>query len=260
MAGAGLVLILFVVCAVFANWLAPFAPDEVDLASKLEKPSLTHPLGCDLLGRDLLSRLIYGAQTVLSTAVFAVALSFAVGSLLGLAAGYFEGFADEIIMRFTEAVMAIPPLVLAMGIGIALEQSRVNLMFALAFSSLPTFIRTVRGQVRAIRHRPFIQAAQIIGCSESRVIFCHILPNCVIPAIVAATSSIGSIILAEASLSYLGVGIPAEIPAWGSMASEGFQYLDAAPRLSVFPGVAIMLTASSFSLLGDWLGDRLRVE
>lgn len=258
MVAAALVLVIFIICAVFASWLTPYEPGEVNLNLKLAEPSLDHPLGCDLLGRDLLSRMIFGAQTVLVTAVSAVAISFVIGGLLGLLAGYFEGFFDAIVMRFTEAIMAIPPIILAMGIGIAMKQSRQNLMFALAFSTLPTFIRTMRGQVKSIRYRPYVKAARIIGCSEPRVIFHHVLPNCVIPEIIAATSCMGSIILAEASLSYLGVGIPAEFPAWGSMASEGFQYLDIAPRLSIFPGLAIMLTVSAFSLFGDWLGDRLR--
>lgn len=254
------ILIIFIVCALFARWLAPYEPAEVDFALQLASPTPEHLLGCDLLGRDILSRLLYGAQTVLFTAVTAVALSCVAGSLLGLLAGYFDGVVDGIIMRFTEAVMAIPSLVLAMGVGIALEQSRKSLMVALAFSALPSYIRIVRGQVMFIRKSAYIQSAYIVGCSERRILFKHIFPNSISPVIVTATSNIGSMILAEASLSYLGVGIPLEIPAWGTMVSEGFQYLDVNPMLSVLPGLAIVLTVSSFSIVGDWLGDLLRVE
>ncbi len=257
---AAQVLIIFIVCALFAKWLAPYEPAEVDFALQLASPTPEHLLGCDLLGRDILSRLLHGAQTVLFTAVTAVALSCVAGSLLGLLAGYFGGVADGVILRFTEAVMAIPSLVLAMGAGMALGQSRGSLMAALAFSALPSYIRIVRGQVKSIRNSAFIQSAYVIGCSESRILFKHIFPNSISPVIVTATSNIGAMILAEASLSYLGVGIPPEIPAWGTMVSEGFQYLDVNPMLAVLPGLAIVLTVSSFSIVGDWLGDCLRLE
>ena len=257
---AGAILIIFLICALLAPWLAPYYPGKANFAQRLAAPSLAHPFGCDLLGRDLLSRVLYGAQTVFLTAITAVALSCIVGSLLGLAAGYYGGVIDAVIMRFTEAIMAVPPLILAMGISIVMEQNRKNLMLALAFSSLPTFIRIIRGQVKAIRHLPFIQSSRIIGCSESRILFKHIFPNCVIPVIVAVTSSLGSVILAEASLSYLGVGIPSEIPAWGSMVSEGFQYLDISPRLAIIPGLAIVMTVSAFSIIGDRLGDVIRLK
>ena len=254
------VIAVFVFCAVFAQWIAPYDPTAMDFQAQMASFSLAHPLGCDLLGRDLLSRVIYGAQTVLLTAVCAVTLGCICGSLLGLFAGYLGGVADAVVMRFTEAVLSIPMLVLAMSIGLALNQSRGNLMIALAFSSMPSYTRIVRGQVRSLKSGTFVQAARIIGCSRRRTVLGHILPNCLSPIIVTATANMGSAILAEASLSYLGVGIPSEIPAWGSMVSEGFSYLDLAPRLSIVPGAAIMLTVLAFSLLGDWLQDCLNVR
>ena len=256
----GAVILVFVFCALFARWVAPYDPTAMDFAALMSGPSLAHPFGCDLLGRDVLSRIIYGAQTVLLTAVAAVALGGAAGSLLGLCAGYLGGVIDAAVMRFTEAVLSIPMLVLAMSIGMALDQSRANLMIALAFSSMPSYIRIVRGQVRSIRNGAFVEAARIIGCTRRRIVLSHILPNCLSPIIVTATANMGSAILAEASLSYLGVGIPSEIPAWGSMVSEGFAYLDLSPSLSVIPGAAIMITVLAFSILGDWLQDRLNIK
>jgi len=255
----GAIIFLFILCSLCAKWLAPYDPTKVDLSLTMAAPSVAHPLGCDLLGRDLLSRIIYGAQTVLLTSVSAVLLGCVAGILLGLAAGYFGGVLDAVIVRFTEVILSIPTLVFAMGMAMVFAQSRENLMLVLAFSCTPSFVRIVRDQVRTVRDSSFIQSAYLIGCSEGRVIFRHILPNCVSPVIVAVTTNMGATILAEANLSYLGVGVPLEIPAWGSMVSEGFSYLDTNPMLSVIPSAAIMITVLAFSIFGNWLQDHFSV-
>ncbi len=252
-----LLIALFVIAAVFAPLLMPYDPFAMDLPNRLAPPSLKHLLGCDLMGRDILSRIIYGARTSMMIAFVSIIIGGIAGILLGLVAGYFGGIADTFIMRLTDAMMAIPQIVLALGIGVALGRSTLNLMIAIGVSSVPAYIRMMRGQTVSTKNQMYVLAANVIGCRDSRVMYRHILPNSISPLIVTATINLGGAIMAEASLSYLGLGVPPEIPAWGTMVSDGFQYIETAPMLSIIPGLCIMLVVLAFNIFGDGLRDML---
>lgn len=252
-----MLILLFVLFALFAPWIAPYDPEAIDLRARLENCTSTHWLGTDLLGRDTLSRIIYGSQTALLIAVVSILIGGFIGILLGMIAGYFGGMIDAIIMRFTDAMMAIPQIVLALGMGVALGQSTLNLMLALGISSVPAYIRMMRGQTLSVKEQMYVTAAKVTGLKTRRTMLSHIVPNCLSPLIVTATINLGGSIMAEASLSFLGVGIAPPTPAWGSMVSNGFAYLNTNPLLSIAPGIAIMLIVLAFNILGDGLRDML---
>ncbi len=252
-----ILIALFIIAAVFAPLLMPYDPLAMDLPNRLAAPSLKHLLGCDLMGRDIMSRIIYGARTSMLIAFVSIIIGGIAGTLLGLVAGYFGGVVDTVIMRLTDAMMAIPQIVLALGIGVALGRSTLNLMIAIGVSSVPAYIRMMRGQTVSTKNQMYVLSANVIGCSDSRVMYRHILPNSISPLIVTATINLGGAIMAEASLSYLGLGVPPEIPAWGTMVSDGFQYIETAPMLSVIPGLCIMLVVLAFNIFGDGLRDML---
>jgi peptide/nickel transport system permease protein len=254
---SAIIILLFIFTAIFAKFLTPYDPKSIDLFNRLAPPSWEHLLGADLMGRDILSRIIYGAQTSLLIAFVSIVIGGIIGTVLGLIAGYFGGIVDTIIMRVTDAMMAIPQIVLALGISVALGQSTLNLMIALGVSSVPAYIRMMRGQTLSTREQMYVTAARVIGCLDDRLMFRHIVPNCISPLIVTATINLGGAIMAEASLSYLGLGIAPPTPAWGSMVSEGFDYIQIAPMLSIAPGVCIMLVVLAFNILGDGLRDML---
>jgi ABC-type dipeptide/oligopeptide/nickel transport system permease subunit len=248
---------LLVLVAIFAPFIAPHDPYAQNLRAALQKPSADHLLGTDLYGRDLLSRIIYGTRTSLLVGIVSVSLAAGVGLIVGLVSGFFRGVVDSILMRMMDAIMSVPPIILALSLGVAMGGGLKNVMISLGIALIPNYARLVRGQVLSIREADYVIAAEISGASALRNMFVHILPNSVSPLIVMVTLHLGVAILAEAALSFLGLGIAPPGAAWGSMISEGYRYLAINPLLSFAPGVAVMLTVLSFSIVGDGLRDAL---
>jgi len=254
----GLVLVVIeVAMAVFAPLMALQSPDEIDTLAMLGSPSAAHLLGTDDLGRDTLSRLIYGARVSLSASTIAVALAMLVGVPLGLVAGYLGGRIDEAVMRVLDSVMALPPLVLALTIAAVLGPGLVNGMLAIAIVAVPTFTRLVRGQVLSIKHDDYVTAARSIGAPSRTIIFRHILPNAINPVIVQGALGVGFAIITESSLSFIGLGAQPPTPSWGSMVQVGFQYLELAPWLVLAPAIIIFVAVLGFNLLGEGLREML---
>jgi ABC-type dipeptide/oligopeptide/nickel transport system permease subunit len=254
--GFVIILILFFT-AIFAPLLAPYDPYEIDMANALQTPGITHWLGTDEIGRDVLSRLIYGTRTSLMVGVVAVGVAVAIGVTLGLISGYFGRWLDSIIMRFIDALMSIPGMVLALVFAAILGGGLINIMIAVGISMMPTYCRLMRGQVLSIKSFDFILAAHSLGSSDSRIMLRHIAPNCLPPLIVLVTLQLGMAILIEAGLSFIGVGISPPEAAWGSMVNSGYSFLDMNPVLSFAPGLSIMLVVLAFNLVGDGLRDAL---
>ena len=252
--GTGLAIsALVLLCAIFADLVAPYDPNTQDYLALTEAPSSTHWLGTDDLGRDILSRIIYGARVSLQVGIIAVGIAVTLGVTLGLLAGYLGGFVDDVIMRFIDSVQAFPGLILALGITAALGPGIGNAMIAIGFVSTPAMARLTRGQVLSLREREFVHAAQVIGASPLKIMSRHIWPNATAPIIVQATLLVASAIVTEASLSFLGVGVKPPTPSWGSMLRTGSQYLEVAPWLAFAPGLAIFLTVLAFNFVGDGL-------
>ncbi|HNM78505.1 MAG TPA: ABC transporter permease [Tepidiformaceae bacterium] len=252
---AATIIIIFTICAVFAPVLAPYSPTDQQALEALQSPSWSHPLGTDQLGRDQLSRMMYGGRVSLGIGIGAVAFACLVGVTLGLIAGYVRGIVDDIIMRLMEMIIAFPGLILALMLIALFEPSVKNLLFAIGIASVPGLARLVRSQVLTVRERDYVLAARSIGAPGTRILFRHIWPNCMAPVIVAATLSMGFAVLAEAGLSFLGVGVRPPTPTWGSMLQFSFGFISLAPYLSIVPGAAIFLLVLSFNILGDALRD-----
>lgn len=253
----GFVVFLLITVAIFAPWLAPHSPFEQNMMSRLAGPSLSHPFGLDSLGRDVFSRIIYGSRVSLQVGIISVGIAAGIGIVLGLTSGYFGGFVDGFIMRAMDAILAVPGLLLTIGIAAALGPGLTNVMIAVGIVYVPTFARLVRGQVLTVRAQEFVKAAKSIGASNLRIMVKHIWPNSLQPVIVQSSLAIGSAILIEAGASFLGVGAQPPTPTWGSMLRGGYSYMADAPWLSLAPGLAIMLTVLGFNLLGDGLRDAL---
>jgi peptide/nickel transport system permease protein len=254
----GLILILsFAICALLAPVLAPMDPTDQILSLRLTPPSPGHWLGMDQLGRDVLSRLLFGARISLMVGLVVVASAGSVGTMVGLFAGYAGGTVDETLMRLTDIFFAFPPLILAMSIAGALGPNLNNAMIAIAVVTWPVYARLVRGQVLALRQQEFIEAARGIGASTPRILFRHLLPNTLAPILVQASFDMGGAILAAAGLSFIGFGARPPTPEWGVMISEGSKFFSTQPWLSFFPGLAILLTVTAFNLIGDGLRDTL---
>jgi peptide/nickel transport system permease protein len=251
------IILIFAVCGVGAPLLAPYSPREQRSSEALQPPNRAHPLGTDNLGRDVLSRMMYGARVSLGISFGAVALGVALGVSLGLVAGYRRGVTDEVIMRLMEVQIAFPGLIFALALVSLLGPSVRNLLIAIGISGVPGLARLVRSQVLSVRERDYVLAARTLGASGPRIVLRHIWPNCMAPVIVAATLGMGFAVLAEAGLSFLGVGVRPPTPTWGSMLQFAFGYLSIAPYLSIVPGLAIFLLVLSFNLLGDALRDAL---
>lgn len=243
--------------ALFAPLLAPHDPNEANGLARLRTPTAEHPFGTDGLGRDVLSRVLYGARVSVRIGFMAVLFAGGIGVPLGLLAGYFGRFADAVVMRLMDAIIAFPGLVLAMTLVLALGPTLLNIMIALGIGASPTYARLVRSQVLTIKSLDYVTAARAMGASDLRLIFRHIWPNAMPTMIVAASLTMGVAILAEASLSFLGIGVRPPTATWGGMLRDAFQFIYLAPWLSFFPGVAIFLLALSFNLLGDGLRDAL---
>jgi peptide/nickel transport system permease protein len=246
---------VFAACAVLAPVLAPYDPLAQDLGSRLRPPSSEHWLGTDSLGRDIASRILYGARISLIIGIVVVATAGTVGTAIGLVAGYAGGLVDEALMRLTEVFLAFPALILAMAIAGALGPSLTNAIIAIAAVTWAVYARLVRGQILSLRRREFVEAARAIGASRTRIVVRHLLPNALAPLMIQASFDLGSSIIAAAGLSFIGFGAQPPTPEWGVMISEGRNYISTQPWLSLFPGLAILLAVGSFNLLGDGLRD-----
>ncbi len=251
------IIVIFILTAIFANVLAPYNPAEQDLTKILTQPSSTHLLGTDYLGRDTLSRLIYGARSSLLVGVVALGIAAVVGMGAGLIAGYYGGWAYAIIMRIIDSLMAFPLILLALLIAALLGGGIKNVMIALGVALLPSFARLMCSLVLSVKESDYVMAGRSLGSSHARLMFLHIVPNSLPPLIVLITMQIGTTILAEAGLSYLGIGITPPTPAWGAMVNDGYKYILSNPLISFVPGLAIMLVVFGFSMVGDGLRDAL---
>ncbi|MDD9858460.1 MAG: ABC transporter permease [Gammaproteobacteria bacterium] len=252
MAGALIVGLLLLV-ALLAPVLSPYPPDAINYRHLLSPPSTEHLLGTDDLGRDILSRLLYGAQLSLSAGISAVILSVLVGVPVGLVAGYAGGMTDELVMRVFDSIIALPPLVLALTISAVLGPGLVNATIAIAIVAVPTYARLIRGQVLSIKNNDYILAARSVGVSSRAVLFRHILPNVISPIIVQAALGVGFAIILESSLSFIGLGAQPPTSTWGSMVQTSFQYLELAPWFVIAPSVAIFVAVLGANLLGEGL-------
>ena len=253
----GVVLIGVVLLALFAPWIAPYDPLATSWSLVRKAPSASHWFGTDEVGRDLLSRIIWGARASLSAGVIAVAIAVGVGVPTGMVAGYVGGWTDALISRLTDAMLAIPFLILAIALAAFLGPSLGNAMIAIGVTATPIFVRLARGQVLAARAEDYVEAARAVGNPPVRILLRHILPNILPPVMVQATLAVAAAIIAEASLSCLGLGQQPPAPSWGSMLNTSQRFLTQAPWMAIFPGLAIFLTVLAFNLFGDGLRDAM---
>ncbi len=254
----GLIIItMFIFTALFAPLLAPYNPLEQHLVEGLRPPALKHQFGQDKLGRDILSRVIFGARVSIWIGLVTVSVSAIIGVILGSLAGYWGGLVDELLMRLIDILLAFPGILLAIALMAVLGPSLNNVILALCIIGWVGYARLVRGQILAVRNFEFVAAARVLGASSTRIIIKHILPNIMGPLMVQITFGLAGVIVAEAGLSFLGLGTQPPTPSWGTMLNEGRQFLLVAPHLSIFPGIAIMLTVLGFNFVGDGLRDVL---
>jgi peptide/nickel transport system permease protein len=252
------IMAIFVFAAVFADFLTRFDPVSTNSALSLAPPSAAHILGCDFMGRDIYSRILFGARISLAVGLGSAGLGCALGVALGLTSGYLGGWIDLIIQRLVDIMQALPVLILALVMAAALGPALDNTIVAIAIPLVPYSARVIRSNTLALREMPYVEAARAVGMSEFRIAVRHVLPNTLAPLIVLATAQLGSAILTESSLSFLGLGIPEPHPSWGRMLSESAaEYVRTAPWLVIFPGIAISLAVFGTNLLGDALRDIL---
>ncbi|MBX0328204.1 ABC transporter permease [Oscillochloris sp. ZM17-4] len=251
------IIIIFVALAALAGLLSPYPPLEQHISDSLHAPSLDHLFGADKLGRDVFSRILYGARISLFTGLSVVLIAASVGTLIGTVAGYIGGWWDEAIMRITDIFFAFPSLILAMAIAGALGPSLQNALIAVAVVSWPVYARLVRGQVLVLRDQEFVQAARAIGVGDAGILLRHILPNTLSPLLVQASFDMGGTILAVSGLSFIGFGAQPPTPEWGVMISEGRNYITAQWWLTLFPAISMLLVVTGFNLVGDGLRDIL---
>jgi peptide/nickel transport system permease protein len=258
LAMAGLLLIAsLTVLAVAAPLAAPYAPDQQHLVDRLHGPSTHFPLGTDDLGRDVLSRMIFGIRISLTVGLVAVAIAVSIGTVLGLLSGYFGGWVDTVIMRLVDIMLCFPSFFLILLVIAFLEPNIYNVMIVIGVTSWPGLTRLVRAEVLSIREREYIQAARQLGLSHFRIFFVHLLPNVISPILVAAALGVGDAILTESGLSFLGLGVQPPTPSWGQMLTAGKEYIYIAWWLSLFPGIAILVTVLAFNLMGEGIRDVL---
>ncbi len=250
---AGLFIVLLVLAAVFAPVVAPHDPFETDYSISMMPPSLSHLAGTDLYGRDILSRIIYGARISLAVGFTSVFVGALVGVTLGLVSGFFGGFLDGLIMRTSDVLFAFPGILLAIAIVAILGPGLVNVVVAVSVFSMPTFARIVRGSTLALKESLYVRAAKSVGASKRRIMFVHILPGTLSGVIIYFTMRIGTSIITAASLSFLGLGAQPPTPEWGAMLAESRDYIGVADHMTIFPGIAIFLTVLFFNLFGDGL-------
>jgi peptide/nickel transport system permease protein len=254
-----LILMLLVLVAISVKHILNYDTQVVaqHISERLQKPSLHHIMGTDNLGRDIFFRLLYGTRFSLAVGLVSVAIALAVGTTLGAIAGYYGGAISDIIMRTTDIFFAVPNLLMAIVIVTALGANTLNLMIAVGVASVPQFVRITRATVLTVRNQEYVEAARAIGRNEFAIIFFHILPNCLSPIIVMVTLRVASAIITASSLSFLGMGVPPPAPEWGSMLSDGRRFLRGYGYITLFPGLAIMITVLAFNLVGDALRDAL---
>jgi peptide/nickel transport system permease protein len=255
----------WVVASVFllslcAPLIVPYDPDAINLDALKQPPSVSHPLGTDNKGRDILARVLYGGKVSISVSVIAVALSMGIGLLVGLLSGYFGGKLDMLLMAVVDLLLAFPSLLLAIGISIIFPPGIYTVMIALSAVGWTSFARLVRGYVLSVREEPFIEAARAIGCNSARILFIHVLPQCMPVVLVMAGLKLGGYILTEAALSFLGLGAQPPTATWGAMISANRVFIDTAPWMVMAPGFMIALTAVSFNLVGDALKERYDID
>ena len=251
------IVVIFIVVAILAPYLTPYEPEKQELLNKLQGPSAAHWLGTDNLGRDLLTRILYGARISLISSVLSSLIAAALGTLLGLIAGFFGGFLSQVIMRVVDAKMSIPPLVLTMVWALVFGGGVTGVSIVIGISMFSSYTRVSYGMVLSLRENDYVTAAMLVGQRKANILFKHLLPNCFPSLIVMFTMNLGSAIMMEASLSYLGIGITPPTPAWGSMVSEGYKYLLTNPMVSIIPGLCVLLVVVSFNILGDGLRDAI---
>ena len=250
-------LFLLIFAAVFANVIAPYDPVEQNLLIRLQGPSAAHWFGTDESGRDIFSRILYGARISLTVGLIAVSISCVAGCALGAIAGYYGGILDTVIMRISDIMMAIPSILLNISIVAALGTGLQNVMIAIGISSVPAYCRIMRASLLSLKNQEFVDASRVAGSTDFYIIMHHIIPNSLAPLIVQATLKIGGAILSCASMSFIGLGIVPPTPEWGAMLSTGRDFLRDAPHLTAFPGLAIMFAVFSMNLIGDGLRDAL---
>jgi len=253
----GAIVAVVILAAIAAGVAAPYSPTQQDIRNLLRPPSPGHWLGTDELGRDTLTRVLYGAQVSLQVGLIAVGISLIAGTLLGLVAGYVRGLTDATIMRIMDGLLALPTLVLALAITAMLGPNLNNVMIAIGVTGVPLFARLVRGQVLSVRELDYIQAARSLGANDTHVMLTHVLPNVMAPIVVQASLTMPAAILAEAGLSFLGLGVQPPTPSWGAMLNTAKGYLQQDPWLAVAPGTAIFVTVLGFNFLGDAVRDAL---
>ncbi len=253
----GVIVLLFVFIAIFAPWLSPYPPNEGDLTKRLKPPCREHLLGTDPLGRDLLSRVIYGARISLQVQIISVSIALVVGTLLGMIGGYYGGRLDNLIMRLMDILLAFPGIFLAISIIAVLGPGLTNLMLAAGIYSIPQFARIVRGSVISLKEKEFIEAARAVGEGDIDILFRYLLPNSMAPIIVQTTLRMATVLLTASGLSFLGLGVQPPTAEWGAMLSNARAYLITAPHVATVPGLAIMLVVMGFNLFGDGLRDSL---
>jgi peptide/nickel transport system permease protein len=257
------IVALLVLCGVLAPLLAPHSPLEGSLAERLAAPigmegaKVSHPLGTDRHGRDTLSRLLYGARISLSVSVVGITLTGTAGAFIGLLAGFFGGWVDTLLMRLVDISLSLPGILIAVLLSVVFEPSFTNVIIVVAFLLWPSYARLARGETLAIRQQEFVALARVAGCSSLTIMFRHIVPNLAPSILVLATLHVGYVIVLEAALSFLGVGLPPPTPSWGVMVADGRGLIEQAWWVSILPGIAILVTVLSLNILGDWIRDRL---
>ena len=252
-----IILALIVTATLSASVLSPYDPLDMAPGQQLLPPSITHPLGTDLFGRDVFSRVLYGARISLPVGVIAALIAALPGILLGLISGYYGGKIDSVTMRVMDMLLAFPGLILALGIVAVLHPGLSNVMLAVGLAGIPTYTRTVRSSVLTVKRSLYVRAARAVGCRDSRILLRHILPNVLAPVIVLSTLNVGRSILHASALSFLGLGVQPPTPEWGAMIDEGREILRIAPWVSLTPAAMILLTVLAINLLGDGLQDAL---
>jgi peptide/nickel transport system permease protein len=255
-----LIILALIVTAIFAGFIAPYNPLEQHIIERLSPPSKGHWFGQDEIGRDILSRIIYGSRISLRVGIFTVSISLVIGLIIGSISGYYGGLVDELFMRVVDILMAFPGILLAIAMVAVLGPSLNHVILALCLIGWVGYARLVRGQVLYLRELEYVAAARALGASPARIITLHIVPNLIAPVIVEATFGMAGAILAESSLSFLGLGAQPPTPSWGSMLNVGREFLLIAPHTTTFPGLAIMLVVLGFNFLGDGLRDYLDVK
>jgi peptide/nickel transport system permease protein len=251
------------ICALFAPWLAPRSPVEGSLGERLIPPvgmegwSPAHLLGTDRHGRDTLSRLVHGARISLSVSLVGIALTGAIGSFVGLLAGFFGGWVDALLMRLVDISLSLPGILIAVLLSVVFEPSFTNVIVVVVFLLWPSYARLARGETLGLKQQEFVALARIAGCSSLTIMFRHVVPNLAPSILVLATLHVGYVIVLEAALSFLGVGIPPPTPSWGVMVADGRGLIERAWWVSILPGIAILVTVLSLNILGDWVRDRL---